>query len=181
VNGEEVACNFVGKGGHEYEVSVRDPKFARAVRRCHELGGKELFTYRGDDGSPVRIDSADCNRYVSEVAGEGMTVKYFRTWGATVTVLEELVTRCLDAPDCPADADRSTTEAEKQLLAAIDEAAERLGNTRAVCRSSYLHPTVTAAHQLGDLLDIWKSSRSTRSMSRAERATLRLLTADREP
>ena len=172
VNGSEVSFCFVGKGGQEHEVSLRDPRFARAVRGCHELGGKELFTYRGDDGAPVRIDSADCNAYLAEVAGDGVTVKYFRTWGATVTVLEELVAVASDTagPDTAA-----VDLLEAALLAAIDEAAERLGNTRAVCRNSYLHPAVATAHQEGRLLDIWRSSRSTAAMSRAERATLRLL------
>lgn len=170
VNGTEVSFCFVGKGGLEHEVSLRDPRFARAVRRCHELGGKELFTYLGDDGEPVRIDSADCNTYLADVAGEGVTVKYFRTWGATVTVLEQLV-----GAESAASSNGSTSAADKRLLAAIDEAAARLGNTRTVCRTSYLHPVVVEAQQDGRLLEAWRASRSTPSMSRAERATLRLL------
>jgi DNA topoisomerase I len=172
VNGAEVSFCFVGKGGAEHQVSVRDPRFARAVKRCHELGGKELFTYRGEDGQPVRIDSADCNDYLSEVVGEGVTVKYFRTWGATVTVLEELVTAELAAAELTSGEPK---DPERLLLAAIDEAADRLGNTRAVCRSSYLHPVVARAHGDTTLLDTWRSSRSTPLMTRAERATLRLL------
>ena len=61
------------------------------------------------------------------------------------------------------------------MLAAIDQAAARLGNTRTVCRNSYLHPLVPEAHAGGELLEAWRSSRSTPSMTRAERATLRLL------
>jgi DNA topoisomerase-1 len=172
ISGSHVEFNFVGKGGHEFCVTVEDPRVAKAVRRCHELGGKELFTYRGDDGRPVRIDSGDCNDYLADVVGEGVTVKYFRTWGATVTVTEELAAHALSAEVAE---QRAGTAAERALLAAIDEAAARLGNTRAVCRSSYLHPAVTAAHLEGAVLDAWRASRSTPRMTRAERATLRLL------
>ena len=175
ISGSQVEFNFVGKGGHEFCVSVQDPRFAKAVRRCHELGGKELFTYRGDDGRPVRIDSGDCNDYLSEVVGEGVTVKYFRTWGATVTVLEELAAHALSLPAEPIDDAVPTSAAEKALLRAIDEAAARLGNTRAVCRNSYLHPAVARAHAEGVVLEAWRTSRSTSRMTRAERATLKVL------
>ena len=70
---------------------------------------------------------------------------------------------------------KSATAADRALLAAIDEAAERLGNTRTVCRNSYLHPAVPRAHLEGALLEAWRASRSTPRMSRAERATLRVL------
>lgn len=170
LNGSAVRFRFVGKGGQEHEVSVEDPRFARAVRRCHELGGKELFTYRGDDGSPVRIDSGDCNDYLSRAIGDGITVKYFRTWGATVTVLEQLVEAARGTGTAV-----TTADSDRLLLAAIDEAAQRLGNTRTVCRTSYLHPVIARAHQDGALSDLWRRSRSTTHMSRAERATLRLL------
>ena len=69
----------------------------------------------------------------------------------------------------------SAAAADRALLAAIDEAAERLGNTRTVCRNSYLHPAVPRAHLEGAVLEAWRASRSTPRMSRAERATLRVL------
>jgi DNA topoisomerase I len=164
VAGSEIRFCFVGKGGREHEVSVADRRLARAVRSCHELGGRELFTYRGDDGQPVRVDSADCNEYLAGIAGDGVTVKYFRTWGATVAVVEALVA----APS-------PLTEAS--VLSAVDEAAERLGNTRAVCRSSYVHPVVMSTDAEVALRDAWASARSTPTMTRTERATVRLLTA----
>ena len=175
INGSQVEFNFVGKGGHEFCVTVEDPRVAKAVRRCHELGGKELFTYRGDDGQPVRIDSSDCNGYLADVVGEGVTVKYFRTWGATVTVLEELAAHALTIEGAVDEGTASA--ADRALLAAIDEAAARLGNTRTVCRNSYLHPAVPRAHLEGAVLEAWRASRSTPRMTRAERATLRVLQA----
>ncbi len=162
VVGSTIGFSFVGKGGREHETSVRDRRLARAVRACHELGGRELFTYLGVDGEPVRVDSADCNEYLAAVMGTGTTVKYFRTWGASVTALETLV----EAGD-PLD--------DAALLCAVDSAAARLGNTRAVCRRAYVHPLLTDDLDPPLLREAWRVARSSTSMSRAERALLRLL------
>jgi len=157
--------DFVGKGGIDHRVDVSDPRIARAVRRCHELGGKQLFTYE-EDGEVVPVSSADVNAYIRAVAGPEVTSKDFRTWGGTVVALEAL------AEDEPAG---STTAREKQRLAAIDRAAGILGNTRAVCRNCYVHPAVLDSHEQGDLLEHWRTARSTSWYRRGERAALSLL------
>ena len=166
VDGSELSFCFIGKGGQEHEVSVADRRLARAVRACHELGGRELFTYRGVDGAPVRVDSADCNDYLADVMGPATTVKYFRTWGASVTVLEALL-----------EHDGALSQAD--VLAAIDEAADRLGNTRAVCRRSYVHPILIEDADVEVLREAWSAARTTDTMTRAERALLRVLDPDR--
>lgn len=169
VDGSEICFRFVGKGGREHDVSLRDRRLARVVRRCHELGGQELFTFMGDDRSPVRVDSADCNEYLVEVLGVEATAKDFRTWGATTSVLRHLASAgpCEDGPE----------RSEAVVVEAVDLAAERLGNTRAVCRRSYVHPAVPEAFATGALHVAWRESRRGRNTSRAERATLRLLRA----
>ena len=43
-------------------------------------------------------------------------------------------------------------EAERNVLSAIDRTAERLGNTRAVCRRYYIHPALIEAYLQGDVL-----------------------------
>jgi len=59
---------------------------------------------------------------------------------------------------------------------AIAEAADALGNTVAVCRSSYVAPVAIAAFQDGRLAACWRQTRRGIWLSRAERATDRLLT-----
>lgn len=162
VSGTTIEFCFVGKGGREHTASVRDRRLARAVRSCHELGGRELFTYLDDRGDPVRVDSSDCNEYLASIMGMGTTVKYFRTWGASVTALELL-------------AGRGGTIGDADVLAAVDEAAERLGNTRAVCRRSYVHPLLTEEIDEERIRDAWSRARTTATMTRAERALLHLL------
>jgi DNA topoisomerase-1 len=157
--------DFVGKGGIDHEIRVSDPRIARAVRRCHELGGKRLFTYQ-EDGEARPVTSADVNDYLREVAGPDVSSKDFRTWGGTTVALEALAT------EAPAGTTRAR---EQQRLAAIDHAAEMLGNTRAVCRACYVHPAVLDAHEEGTLEDHWRRARETTWYRRGERAALSLL------
>ncbi|MEZ5183362.1 MAG: hypothetical protein R2702_16040 [Acidimicrobiales bacterium] len=165
VEGGGVVFEFAGKAGVEHEVELGDRRLAGLVRACDDLGGERLFTYRdGDEAVEVRSD--DVNDYLREVAGPAITARDFRTWGGTVAVVEAL------GPHAPPEGEHDRRAA---FLAAVDAAAERLGNTRAVCRSSYVHPAVETAHDEGALHEAWRRSRRTRRLTRAERATLRLL------
>jgi len=165
-NGQSIRLRFRGKSGLEHDVSLTDRRLVRLVRRCHELGGKELFTYLGADEELVRVDSSDCNDYLREAVGPEMTVKTFRTWGGSAAALEFLAHRDDEPPT------------ERLLVAAIDHAAHQLGNTRAVCRSAYIHPAVLEAGRSGALSEVWRSARQTARMERHERALLRLLSHD---
>ncbi|MDQ2677570.1 MAG: DNA topoisomerase IB [Actinomycetota bacterium] len=160
-SGEMTFC-FIGKGGSEFDVDVRDRRLTRAVRACHELGGRELFTYRGTDGLPVRVDSSDCNEYLADIVGPQTTVKYFRTWGGSVAALEHLV-------------EAEGPLGESDVVAAVDAAAQRLNNTRAVCRRAYVHPRLTDDLDEERLRAAWSSARRTEHLSRGERALVRLL------
>jgi DNA topoisomerase-1 len=166
INGSEMIFSFVGKGGVEHEISLRDRRLAGLVRRCHELGGQELFAWRDPDGSIHDVGSADVNDWLRAVTGETVSAKDFRTWGATVIATEALA--ALDPPS-------TKGEAQAQFLGAVDLAAAQLGNTRAVCRASYVHPVVGESHADGRLHDAWRSARPARRHRRGERAVLSLL------
>jgi DNA topoisomerase-1 len=169
IHGREVRFSFVGKGGVEHDVAVEDRRLARLVKRCHELGGQELFAWRDDGGRVVDVGSSDVNAWLRERTGEPLSAKEFRTWGATTVATEELAR--MGPPT-------TKGEAEAQVLAAIDAAAAQLGNTRAVCRASYVHPVVAEAHEEGRLHDRWARSRTTPTHRRAERTVLALLDED---
>ncbi|MDQ4075084.1 MAG: DNA topoisomerase IB, partial [Chloroflexota bacterium] len=49
-------------------------------------------------------------------------------------------------------------QAKKNVLKAIDEVAEHLANTRAVCRKYYIHPKVLDCYQNGTMLDLLERS-----------------------
>ncbi|HET7730949.1 MAG TPA: DNA topoisomerase IB [Usitatibacter sp.] len=129
VSGPRVEFQFRGKGGKFHRVAVEDPRVARIVRRCRELPGQALFEYLDEEGAAQSIGSADVNDYLKQISGAEITAKDFRTWAGTVFVASELARR--EEPVGPS-----------HMVAAVREAARRLGNTPAICRKSYVHPRV---------------------------------------
>jgi DNA topoisomerase-1 len=143
VSGSTMLFEFRGKSGKVHRVSLNDRRLARIVARCQSLPGEELFQYVDDEGVHQTIGSSDVNDYLREMAGDEFTTKDFRTWSGTLLALgalEELG---------PAPSER---EAKSTIVAAIDRVAERLNNTRAVCRKYYVHPVIFDAYLRGTLL-----------------------------
>jgi DNA topoisomerase I len=153
VDGSELRFTFVGKGGKEHAVGLRDRRLASVVERIQDLPGHRLFQYVDDDGVARPVDSEDVNEYLRAVAGEDFSAKDFRTWGATAHVTERLLGS--EAFDKPSDAEGIAADA-------IRSAARRLGNTVAVTRASYVHPAVVPAFVDGTLQATW--SRASRSL-----------------
>jgi DNA topoisomerase-1 len=142
VTGTQVLFRFRGKSGRQHEVGLRDRRLAAIVRRCQELPGQELFQYEGEDGAPHDIASDDVNEYLREISGADITAKDFRTWAGTVLAYRAL--RALD----PGDDDRT---ARRNVVEAVRFTSDRLGNTPAVARRSYVHPAVLEAYLEGAL------------------------------
>ena len=141
VSGSSVRFRFRGKSGQQHEVSLRDRRLASVVRRCRDLPGQELFQYVDEDGEIVDVRSDDVNDYLRDIAPD-ITAKDFRTWAGTVLAFRAL--RALDAP-------RSEAEGKRNVLGAMRETADVLGNTVAVCRQAYVHPIVVEAYLDGRL------------------------------
>ena len=72
----------------------------------------------------------------------------------------------------------TATARNKALVAVIDTVAADLGNTRAVCRSSYIHPWFIDSFLKDELTESWEEVSGMNKMqdlSAGESATLRLL------
>ncbi|MEA2662418.1 MAG: topoisomerase [Chloroflexota bacterium] len=143
VAGSRITFRFRGKSGVPHEVDVSDRRIARILVRLDELPGQHLFRYLADDGEPRQIDSDDVNAYLGEITGEDFTAKDFRTWAGTV-----LAARALSAIE-PYE---NEAQAKRNLLAAIEDVAKKLGNTRAICRKCYIHPAIIEGYLDGSLL-----------------------------
>lgn len=142
VEGSTVRFKFQGKSGKHHEIDLNDRRLARIVKRCLDLPGYELFQYVDDDGTLHSVDSSDVNEYLRCITEEPFTAKDFRTWAGTVLA-------CLALREF--EAFESATQAKKNVIAAIKTVAEQLGNTPAVCRKCYIHPTVVDCYLCGDL------------------------------
>jgi DNA topoisomerase-1 len=171
VHGSKLEFEFRGKGGKRHVVDIRDPRLARIVRQCQEIPGHELFQYVDEDGGRERVESADVNEYLRRHAGEDFTAKDFRTWAGTV-----LMVRALEELG-PAT---STRQAKRKLLRAMEAVAAMLGNTPAICRAYYVHPSITEGFMDGSLHGFLerrsKKRRSRRGLSGEETDVLAFLT-----
>jgi len=170
VDGETVRFHFRGKSGIQHAVDLHDRRLARIVKACRDIPGYELFQYIDDAGKPQVVDSADVNEYLRDITNEEFTAKDFRTWAGTVlaaTALAELA------------GFRTSAQAKRNIVRAVESVASRLGNTKTVCRKSYIHPAVLDSYMNGTTLDAVAARaarlRGADSLSGEERAVVRLI------
>ena len=143
IAGSVLTFRFKGKSGKTWDLGLKDRRVARIVKACQDLPGQELFQYRDADGTVRDVTSADVNAYLREITGQDITAKDFRTWAGTV--LAALALQEFEAFD-------SEAKAKKNLRAAIEGVAARLGNTPTICRKCYIHPQVLDCYLEGALL-----------------------------
>jgi DNA topoisomerase-1 len=144
VSGYTMRFEFRGKSGIQRSISIVDRRIARIVQHCQTLPGQELFKYVDDDARRQDVDSGDINQYLRAVTSHDVSAKDFRTWAATMhaaTLLRDMG---------PANSER---EAKANIVRAVDQVAERLGNTRAICRKYYVHPIIIEAYMEGAVAD----------------------------
>jgi DNA topoisomerase-1 len=142
------------------------------VEECVALPGYEVFKYYDESGELRDVKSRDLNAYVKEVMGEEFTPKDFRTWAGTLIAAVKL-------------AELGTTEdlqqAEKNVLAAVDDVAHRLGNTRDIARASYISPRVIGHYLEGSVIAYYGErleeviAAEQRDLTEGEKALLELL------
>ncbi|MBV9097843.1 MAG: DNA topoisomerase IB [Frankiaceae bacterium] len=140
---EHVTCSrgvltfdYRAKSGKQREQSLADPDLCTLVGllKRRRGGGEELLAYRNAAGEWVDVRSTDINNYLREITGGEFTAKDFRTWHATVL--------CAVALAVSADAPQSESARKRAVARAVAETAHYLGNTPAVCRTSYIDPRV---------------------------------------
>jgi len=160
LDGANVALAFTGKSGKARTVDLDDAALARTLRFAQELPGQRLFRYR-DGADRVRdVQSHDVNVYLQEATGHETSAKDFRTWGGTVAAWRY------------ADAHRDDADRRPELQA-IKHAAAALGNTVAVARTFYVHPSLVAAIEAGDVPP--RAKRSRKRMDICETSVVRWL------
>lgn len=166
IAGNNLRFRFKGKSGKQWDLQLTDRRIARIVGNLQHLPGQYLFQYQDETGLHP-ITSRDVNAYIFAHTQADFSSKDFRTWAATVGMHARLIDEPLP------DSERAQT---KTVNAALDEVAARLGNTRAVCRSSYVHPAIIADWLEGALKRV-KRLRAVPLFEPEEQATLAYLRA----
>ena len=150
VKGSKIVFHFRGKHRIWVRTQLVDAELAAAMSELKQLrGGRRLFRYEGESGY-TNLTGRRLNDYISEHMGEEFTAKDFRTWGGTLTAAIALAGRR------PAE-----TEAEQKraVAAVMRTVADRLGNTPAVCRASYVSPAVIEQYLDGTTIDDFRPRR----------------------
>jgi DNA topoisomerase I len=133
VHGDAIRLRFRGKSNQEHDITLRDRRVAKIVKKCQDMPGQELFQYQLESGEYVKVDSADVNEYLREITQEDFTAKDFRTWHGTGLMAQQLAALGPAATE---------TEAKRNAVIAVKETAQHLGNRPAACRKYYIHPAV---------------------------------------
>ena len=136
--GNAVTFTFTGKKGVSHNIKLKNKKLSQIIKKCRDIPGKELFQYYDEEENRHSIDSGVVNNYIREISNANFTAKDFRTWAGTVQaflVLKEI------------GGSESATEAERNIVQALDIVAEKLGNTRTVCKKYYVHPLILSLYE----------------------------------
>ena len=158
----DAVFSFTGKSGKDWHITIEDDGLVDLILKTNRLGAKDadLFMYISEAGNEVDLKAEHINQYIRDSSGMGFTAKNFRTWAATSRCAERLAflsskrtasemkkwlksipsVESMDKLWSEGDWDVPTTDTgrNKAMLAVIDTVAANLGNTRTVCRSSYL-------------------------------------------
>jgi len=166
IKGASVTFHFRAKSGVMQTIDVNDAAVARIVTRCRQLPGEALFQYVDGRGKRQGVDSTAVNAYLREITGRSFTAKNFRTWAGTALAAKAVC----DLPECTSDA-----AFKRHVVRAVDSVAAKLGNTRGVCRSSYIHPGVFEGYRAGATIAGIKAGPRMADLSADEAAVLVML------
>jgi DNA topoisomerase-1 len=142
--GGRLIFSFVGKHHIRHRRIVVDEELAMLMSDIKKIGGSKLFNYLDTEGRAHAVTPRDVNDYIKAATGPEFSAKDFRTWGGTLLAAVEL------AELGRAEDER---EAKRNLVQAVKRVSKRLGNTPAVCRNCYIHPTVLERYLAGQTLE----------------------------
>jgi DNA topoisomerase-1 len=175
VRGRRVCLSFPAKHGIRVRSEIVDSDLATSIRSLLQLRGPRVFKYQWEDDT-YNLTSKRLNDYVKIYLGDEFSAKDFRTWGGTLLASIYLAERA--AKEGFPESER---EQKQSISAAMRRVAERLGNTPAVTRESYVSPAVVEQYLDGRTIDDFRprhlrvvSARDT-ALSQEEQAMLSLL------
>ena len=124
---------YKAKSGKYRKINMTNNQLVNLVKKCAEMPGYEIFTYRDQQQRSQRITSQEVNDFLHHIAGEQFSSKDFRTWGGTSL-----------AVDKEEEALQNVQENERRKMqpTLVKLVSEALGNTQSICKKYYIHPKV---------------------------------------
>lgn len=129
---DRAVLNFSGKNAKLWQVILKDKKIIKILKRCEEIPGYELFKYYDENSRLNIITSQEINAYLQELSNHPFTAKDFRTW----TACREVFFRLLSIPYS------KKNKNEEILKEIVNEVANILGHTPAICLKNYIYPEI---------------------------------------
>jgi len=163
-----VVLTFKAKGGKAVRKECKAGKLVRAIRILQTVPGKRMFQYRDANGVVRGVSTTTVNGFLREIAGIKISLKDFRTLMASAVVVESL------SRITPAASQRGR---RRQVLEAIRTAADKLSNTPAICRKSYVHDTIVTAFEDGILERFAATMKGQRTQFKREQLLAQVVTA----
>lgn len=156
-----IALDFTGKSSQTHHIELEDQRVAELLAILCTRPSDRLFVRA--DGTPYT--AAECNAFLHDFLGEYISAKSFRTWGGTVAAYSYLKQH------------REDEGTKKRIIEAIDEAADTLGNTRAVAKAHYVHPHVLNLFLEENFTDYYQKIKKAKraGLSKDEAEVLKLL------
>ena len=167
-----LALDYTAKSGKAVRLSIRDRALKRRLRKlraARRRRSQRLFSYRDRDGRRQRLTAREINAYLATLSARRVSAKDFRTFAGSAMALERLV-----AQPCP----RLMRAREKAVTETVKAVAERLRNTPAVARASYIHPAITKSYLAARLDDRLMRKPQRKGLDAAETGLMRFLEAE---
>jgi DNA topoisomerase-1 len=170
VDGKVVKFDFIGKWRKKQQRAIQDGDVATVVEQLRRMQGAELFKFT-QNGRVIDVKDRHVNDYIQAVIGKDFTAKDFRTWAGTLLCSIALAMQGQGT---------SKAERKRRIRKAIVATAEQLGNTPAVCRSSYICPRLLDEYMEGKPFEMLRKTRKGSpvvrvGLSMEERALLKFL------
>ncbi|WP_443938329.1 DNA topoisomerase IB [Pedobacter sp. MW01-1-1] len=159
ISNNTLSLKFIGKKGVKQDLIIKDKQLAQLVKKCRDIPGQQLFQYYTEGKERKGIDSGKVNQYIREITGSDFTAKDFRTWGGTLEALRQFAKCGLE--------NSSAENPKKDIIRVLDCVSSKLGNTRAVCKSSYVHPLLIQAYENNTLNGYLKKMNNKKSIRKA--------------
>ena len=140
--------NFIAKHHIRQRRIIADVDLAELMQQLKEIGGSRLFEYFDSAGVIRAVRPREVNEYIQGIIGPEYSAKDFRTWAGTLQAASAL------AEFGPAESERAV---KRNIVAAVKQVAEQLGNTPTVCRDCYIHPIVFERYEAGITLESFRS------------------------
>jgi DNA topoisomerase I len=149
IDGKIVKFDYVGKWRKKQQRAIQDADVAAIVEQLKKTRGAELFKF-AQNGRVIDIKDRHVNDYIQSIIGDSFTAKDFRTWAGTLLCSIALAMQ---------GQGETKTERKRRVRKAIVATAEQLGNTPAVCRSSYICPRLLDEYMEGRPLETLRKAR----------------------